>query len=210
MLGAYTVTATNAVLNEFTTLTANASAGATSITVASSTMNSHSRFSGNLAAGELVMIIQMQGATMTTSSTTSSTWGAISAYNSAGKYEFDQVASVPNSTTINLVSALKNSYTSSGNVQIVRVPRYTNFTINSGASVTTDAWNGSTGGIVAIEADSNTTINGTINVNGLGFRGGNVQQNSTCCSDGCRRSTYATINFKQRLQQKEKALEETR
>ncbi len=146
MLGAKTVSTTNVILNEFTTLSAYASAGATSITVASSTMNSHARFSGNLAAGELVIIIQMQGATMNTATTTSSTWGTVSAYNNAGKYEFDEVLSVPNSTTINLVSALKNSYTSNGAVQFVRIPRYKTFTINSGASITTDAWSGSIGG----------------------------------------------------------------
>ncbi|MCX6291933.1 MAG: T9SS type A sorting domain-containing protein [Bacteroidetes bacterium] len=190
--GSITVSTANTILNEFTTLSSNASTGATSITVAASSMNANGRFSGSLSVGELIMIIQMQGATMTTSSSTSSTWGAVSAYNNAGKFEFAEVADVPNATTITLVAPLKYSYTSSGKVQIVRVPRYTTFTINAGASVTTDAWNGSTGGIVAIEANNSTTINGTIDVSGKGFRGGTVQNNSTCCSRGANSSTYAT------------------
>src|SRR6185436_14915193 len=78
----------------------------------------------------------------------------------------------PNSTTINLVSTLTNSYISSGNVQVVRVPRYSSLTINSGASLTTQSWNGSAGGIIAIEVNGNTVINGTVDVSGLGFRGG--------------------------------------
>src|ERR1039458_5685249 len=61
--GAPTVS-TNTVVNEYTTLTANAVSGATTITVASSTLNAHGRFSGNLAPGDLIMIIQIQGATI--------------------------------------------------------------------------------------------------------------------------------------------------
>src|SRR6185436_1977632 len=54
MHGAKTVSTTNVILNEFTTLTSNASAGSTSISVASSSLNANSRFSGSLSAGELV------------------------------------------------------------------------------------------------------------------------------------------------------------
>ncbi len=181
MHGAKTVAAANTILNEFTTLTNNVSAGATQIRVSSSTINSNGRFSGNLEVGSLIMIIQMQGATMTTSSNTSTTWGAVSALNNAGKYEFAEVASIASGSKINLTAALKNSYTSGGNTQIVRVPRYTTLTVNAGASITTDDWNGSRGGIVAIEVNGATTINGTINVSGKGFRGGAIEQNSTCC-----------------------------
>ena len=91
---------------------------------------------------------------MNTASSTSINWGAITAYGNAGKYEFDEVASIGSATKINLVSGLKNSYTSTGNVQVVRVPRYTTFTVNAGASVTSDSWNGSTGGIIAIETET--------------------------------------------------------
>ena len=133
MHGAKTVNTSNVILNEFTTLNANVTAGASSITVASSTLNANSRFTGNLSAGELVMIIQMQGATINSTDVNASTWGNITAYNNAGRYEFGQVASVPNSTTINLTYPLLNSYTQTGKVQIVRVPRYTTFTLNSAA-----------------------------------------------------------------------------
>ena len=172
MHGAKTVSTTNVILNEFTTLSANVSAGATSITVASSSLNANSRFTGNLAAGELVMIIQMQGATINKASPTSSTWGAITSYNNTGRYEFNEVASVPNSTTINFSFPLLYSYTQTGNVQVIRVPRYSTFTLNASASLTTQAWNGSTGGVLTFESNGNTIINGVINVSGLGFRGG--------------------------------------
>src|SRR4051812_28156695 len=74
--GAKTVFTSNGILNEFTTLTANANTGATSLTVAASALNTNLRFGGNLVAGELVLVIQMQGASMTTTGlTNSSAWG---------------------------------------------------------------------------------------------------------------------------------------
>jgi hypothetical protein len=174
--GSKTITTANQIVNEFTNLTSNASAGATTISVGSSSLNSNSRFSSSLSAGDLILIIQMQGATITT--TDNSSYGNISNYNNCGKYEYAKVASVPNATSITLSNSLKNSYTSSGNVQIVRVPRYTNLTINAGASISTVGWDGTQGGIVAIEVANNVILNGSINVNNKGFRGGTIEQNS--------------------------------
>jgi hypothetical protein len=175
--GARTVTTANTILNEYTTLTNNASAGATSIKVASSSLNANGRFSAALEPGDLIMIVQMQGASISTSDV--STYGQISSYNNCGNFEFVQVASVPSSTQINLSNGLARSYSRSGNVQVVRVPRYSSFTVNAGASVTCPAWNGSTGGIVAIESNGATVINGTIDVSGKGFRGGTTEQNTS-------------------------------
>ena len=175
--GTKTISTSNVIVNEFTSLSANAAAGASSITVAASSLNANSRFSGSLQSGELIMIIQMQGATIYSGN--DSGYGSVSAYNNSGKYEFAEVSGVPNSTTINLYSTLKNSYTSTGKVQVVRVPRYSTFTVNSGASATTDTWNGTIGGIFAIEVSGQTTINGTVNVSGKGFRGGRVDTRSS-------------------------------
>ena len=64
--GNKTVNAAGTIVNEYTTLTLDAAAGATTITVGASGLNANSRFGAgnNLAAGDLIMIIQMQGATM--------------------------------------------------------------------------------------------------------------------------------------------------
>ncbi|MCX6275853.1 MAG: T9SS type A sorting domain-containing protein [Bacteroidetes bacterium] len=191
MHGVGSVTLGNTILNEFTTLTADVSAGATQISVASNSINANGRFSTSLETGSLIMIIQMQGATMNTATTTTSVWGAVSSLNNAGKYEFAEVSGTP-SGKINLTTALKNSYTTAGKTQIVRVPRYTTLTVNAGASITTDDWNGSTGGIVAVEVNGATTINGSINVVGKGFRGGAVEQNSSCCPGN--HSKYASAS----------------
>jgi hypothetical protein len=62
-------------------------------------------------------------------------WGQVTNYNNAGKFELVEVRSVPNATTINLICGLKHSYTASGRVQVVRVPRFIDLTVNTGCSV---------------------------------------------------------------------------
>lgn len=178
--GSKSVTTANAIINEYTALTANAAAGSTSITVANNNLNANGRFTSALSKGDLVMIIQMQGATLK-SNLTDSTWGEIINYNNCGNYEFAQVASTGGSTTITFDCPIKKDYTSTGKTQVIRVPRYTSFTITASGSVTCDAWNGTIGGMAVAEILGSTSINGSINVNGKGFRGGqtdDVSQNN--------------------------------
>ncbi len=56
--------------------------------------------------------------------------------------------------------------------QVIRIPRYYDFTIKTGASVTCPSWNGNTGGIVGVDVANTFTLNGTIDVSYKGFRGG--------------------------------------
>jgi len=183
--GAKTVSATNIIYNEYTTLAANANAGDNTITVAASSLNTNGRFPAALASGDLIMIIQMQGATLLGSSDpgtpylglpNDSTWGQVVSYNNCGLHELAEVFSVPNSTTIQLSCALQNNYTALGKVQIVRVPRITDLTVTSSGELTCPTWNGSTGGVLALEVLTNTVINngGKISVTGKGFRGGQL------------------------------------
>lgn len=182
--GALTVSAANTVVNAYTSLSADAAAGTTSITVTSNSLNTH--FSSNLAAGDLIMIIQMQGATIKGTNaggidnTTDSTWGTVTNYNNCGNWEFAEVESVSGTTIIFFDCPLSHSYTAAGKTQIVRAPRYSSLTINSPGSITCDAWNGSIGGACAIEVDNNTNINagGSIDVSGKGFRGGQLDNTS--------------------------------
>lgn len=161
----------NSIVNEYTFLTGNVSAGSSGISVNSSSLNDNNRFSGNLAPGDLVFIYQVQGASIDATSF-NYTWGSITNYNNCGNYEFAEVASIPNSTTINFRCGLSNSYTASGKVQVIRVPRYE--TLNINAEISAPAWDGTTGGVVVIECENDVLINssGSINVSGLGFRGG--------------------------------------
>lgn len=200
--GAKIVSTANNIVNEYTSITANAAAGATTIAVANSTLNANGRFPGALAAGDLIMIIQIQGATIlgqpwifdnNFGDPRDSTWGEITAYNNCGNWEFAQVYSVPNGTSITVDCPLTNNYTSAGRVVVVRVPRYSSLTINSPGSITCDTWNGSIGGVCAIEVENNTTINagGSIDVTGRGFRGAALLENLSAFGVGDAASIVA-------------------
>lgn len=187
------INAANTIVNEYTTLSADAAAGATTISVASSNLNANGRFSAALAPGDLIMIIQMQGASSAGSSSiefpagsgdfygfpNDNTWGQVSGYNNCGNYEFCEVNTVPSGTSITIDCGLQHSYTAVGRVQVIRVPRYNSLTINSPGVLTCPAWATGgifTGGVVAVEVYGPTTIaaGASINANGLGFRGGST------------------------------------
>nr|WP_294858484.1 gliding motility-associated C-terminal domain-containing protein [uncultured Fluviicola sp.] len=196
--GNYTVTAANTVLNAYTNVTADVAAGGTSVSVAASGLT-NTYFTAGLAAGDLILIIQMQGVDMDISTYAAgpsgwganytisneaavagndnlyhAEWGGVTNYYNAGRYEYAEVLSVPNATTINVRCALKNSYTSSGHVQVVRVPRIGNLTLNANTSIIPVTWGGTIGGIVALEVNGTTTFgtNSKISASGYGFRGG--------------------------------------
>jgi hypothetical protein len=183
--GSNTITTANAIVNEYAVLTADASTGNTTIVVDNNALNTNNRFSAALSQGDLIMIVQTQGANIfgnpfvdgngiTFGAPKDSSWGEILNYNNCGNYELAEVLSVSGSNDIQITCGLQYNYTASGKVQIVRMPRYSNLTLNNAASIVCDTWNGSKGGIVAIEVDGATVINGTISATGRGFRGGVV------------------------------------
>ena len=187
--GAKTISTANTVVNEYTVLSADANVGATTIQVANNGLNANNRFSTSLTAGDLIMIIQAQGATISGTFFTDgngdsfglpkdSSWGGIQNYNNCGNYELLQVAGVQGTNTITLNCALTNNYTASGKVQVVRMPRYTTLTINNSSSIIAENWSGSKGGVVAVEVDGATVNNGSISATGQGFRGGAVDNQS--------------------------------
>ncbi|MFN5318425.1 MAG: hypothetical protein ACK5CY_06260, partial [Bacteroidia bacterium] len=166
------ITATGSIVNEYARLTADVNAGSTTITSSSITLNDNNRFTSALSAGDLLLIIQMQGAQINASDEPN--FGAITQYNNSGNYEWAEVKSVSFPSTIELSCGLQNSYSSWGNTQIIRVPRYRQLTVNGSGNITAPQWNGQTGGVVVIETDKALNLNSTnaIDVSGKGFRGG--------------------------------------
>lgn len=200
----YTVTSAGTQLNVYTTLTLNAAANATTIAVGNNTLT-NSFLTNPLEPGDLILIVQMQGAnidvdyqyaTASSGFTTASghsfdwwdykhLWGQVTAYNNCGKYEFAEVKSI-GSGTIDLQCGLKNAYTAAGKVQVIRVPRLQNLVLNANTSIVPPAWNGSTGGVVALEVNGNVTFNNNakISVTGTGFRGGALSAGGSSISSG--------------------------
>ncbi|WP_229725288.1 beta strand repeat-containing protein [Hymenobacter baengnokdamensis] len=148
-----------------------------------------------IAAGDLLLIIQMQGANLNTTNTDSYGDGVAGGSANgttnftAGTYEYITAASVNGGFsaaaggTITLSTAVKNSYANAAATsttgqrifQVIRVPQYTNVTL--AANILPVAWNGTTGGVVAIDVDGQLNLNGfTIDASGLGFRGGAGRQ----------------------------------
>jgi hypothetical protein len=80
--GAFTVSAANTTINTTTTLSAGATAGATTITVGSA---------AGITAGDVLMLHQAQGATISTAN--ANTYGAVTALGNAGRYEYVSVPS---------------------------------------------------------------------------------------------------------------------
>lgn len=151
--GSLTVNALNTVINDYTYLTGDEAAEDTVIAV-----NDAAAFS----VGDEILIIQMQD-------------GSEAA--EAGDYEFRTITEKDGNNLT--VAALSNNYNyntpntfNSTIAQVVRVPQYTDVTVNVGASIIASAWNGYIGGIVVFRATGEVIVNGSISVVGKGYRRG--------------------------------------
>lgn len=170
--GVKTISISNSVVNDYTVLTLDVAAGSTIIQVANNSLSTG--FLSPISTGDLVFIIQVQGATI--GSADDSTYGTINSYQNCGNYEYAEVAAISGLNGITLACPLRNNYSTAGKTMVIRVPRYSALTINGGGSITCPAWNGSIGGIIAIEVYGVTMINsgGSIDASGKGFRGGSL------------------------------------
>jgi uncharacterized repeat protein (TIGR01451 family) len=179
------------VLNTYYPGTANAAAGATSITVGAAT-GGPGGVPTPIAAGNLLLVIQMQDASINDSNSVAygngSTGQGFTALNSAGDYEFvtaqSSVGTGGGSVTIagagsggGLVfayhSAAASANAGQSTYQVILVPQYTTASFSLATPPTALAWNGSTGGVLALDTSNTLTLNGaTVQVDGQGFRGG--------------------------------------
>ncbi len=129
------------------------------------------------AVGDEALLIEMKGAVVDSSD--SATFGNILTYGDAGNYEFVHVASI-NGSNIGFVDRLVNQYDVNSLVQLIQVPQYANATVNG--LLTCQAWNGTTGGVLALDVSGTLTLSANIDVSGLGFLGGAVSPNDATCN----------------------------
>lgn len=196
---------------------AGSAAGATGNTVNLGAINAAGAATA-FAVGDLLLIMQMQGATINTTDTAQYGDGQGAAftrqdatvptlpapsptvvYNSAtnatdgyaggasaataGRYEFAVVTRVVSGTQLNVRGtgaggALLNTYTQTtgtnrSSYQVIRVPQLSSATITG--DLTAPAWDGNSGGVVALDVAGQLTLNAGINVSQRGFRGGGVR-----------------------------------
>jgi uncharacterized repeat protein (TIGR01451 family) len=178
-------------LNTYYPGTASVAAGATSIAVGTAT-GGPGGTPAPIAAGNLLLVIQMQDASINDSNNVAygngSTGQGFTALNSAGEYEFvtaqSSVGTGGGSVTISgagtgggLVfpyhSAAASANAGQSTFQVIVVPQYTTASLSAASPPTALAWNGSTGGVLALDTSAALTLNGaTVSVSGQGFRGG--------------------------------------
>jgi uncharacterized repeat protein (TIGR01451 family) len=179
------------VLNTYYPGSASVLPGATSMTVKAGTGGPRG-VPTPIVAGNLLLVIQMQDASINDLNNVAygngSTGQGFTALNSAGDYEFvtatGAVGVGGGSLSISgagsgggLVfayhSAAASATAGQSTYQVIVVPQYTTASFNSATPPTALAWNGSSGGVLALDTSSTLTLNGaTVSVSGQGFRGG--------------------------------------
>lgn len=185
--------------------------GTLPVATASLTLGASIGAAGTVSVGDMLMIIQMQGATI--NSTDSDAYGdgtasgnsnavtfstiaqanGYTALGQAGLFEYVRVISAAGSA-ISFTPVLTNAYEQNTTVQprrtyqVIRVPQYPNASISAASPVISVPWNGTTGGVVSIDVSGALSTSGSgahINVSNQGFRGGaQGVANSTCCNGG--------------------------
>jgi hypothetical protein len=157
-----------------------------------------------IAAGDLLLVIQMQDANINSANTSAYGAGTTTGSGStnvhdAGVWEYVVATGPVSGGTVAILGggnggALLNTYTTAAatssdgqhSFQVIRVPQYASPTLTSG--LTALGWNGSIGGVLAIDVDGTLALgSATVAVNGLGFRGGGTRAVSASTLDSSYR-----------------------
>ncbi len=156
----------------------NAYAEVTAISGSVLTLSNVNETFHTFAAGDEVIIMQMQDNVIGGTSDNSS-FGSLGSIGSAGLYEV-RVISSRTATSLTLSNPPSNTYTigTNSSVQVI------SFTLLGSPDYTTTAdmaaldWNGHVGGVIAFKVRGILTLNHNITANGAGFVGGSVSANN--------------------------------
>jgi uncharacterized repeat protein (TIGR01451 family) len=143
-----------------------------------------------ITSGDLLLVIQMQDADFDATNTNSYGHGGppappasgYTSLHSTGLYEYVRASSAVAAGTVTVEGlgagdGLIHSYRSAAataaagrrTFQVIRVPQYT--TATTGSGLTALPWDGSVGGVLALDTSDTLTLGGVVSVDGLGFRG---------------------------------------
>lgn len=129
-----------------------------------------------LSIGDTVLIIQMKGAQIDLSN--SDSYGDVLNYGGAGNFELTEICDIQGNDII-FKTQLEKHYDPNG-LQLVTFTEYGSAEITG--TVTCDAWDGSSGGIVVIKATNSLTLTADIDVSEKGFRGGSHFYSASSCT----------------------------
>lgn len=129
------------------------SAGATTITLSTTPTG--------LASGDEILIINLQGSTGDNTN--------------VGNCETRKITGIA-SNTLTLEAALTRTFgdSSTQKIMVQRIPNYTDVTVSSGATLTAAAYDGTKNGVLFFRASGTVTVQGTVDMKGKGYRGGNT------------------------------------
>ena len=156
--GAGNINVVGAVINTYTHPTADTAAGAVKIPVAST---------AGFAVGDLILVWQDSGLAAPGSGKAGPFDISASA---VGQWELARVTAIGGGA-LTIANGMVAAFTAAV-TQVVRVPEYTDLTIRANRSITSSAWDGQQGGIVAFMATGTVTLTGDIVTDALGLRGG--------------------------------------
>lgn len=179
-----TITEISGVINDFTKV----------ITIDYCTSELTVNSTEGFLVGMPVVLIQVKGATIKNSN--SSSFGEIEAMNNTGKYETNIVHTITGDR-IFLRHEILNTFDDNSVIQLVSMPSYEDVEVNN--LLTTDAWDGNTGGVLALRVNNILTLNANIDASGLGFRGGEMVSASNNCNGGLNNANdyyYETGNWR--------------
>jgi uncharacterized repeat protein (TIGR01451 family) len=173
--------------------------GATTINVGTAVIGGTTTTPTTIVKGDLLLVIQMQGADIDFSNSNSygdgvaggGASGNLSTNFTAGTYEYvvaSNATAIAAATggAITLATPLVNSYVNAPatatagprRFQVIRVPQYGNLTL--GGTLAATPWNGTTGGVLVLDVAGQTNFSGnTITAAGRGFRGGGGRTQGT-------------------------------
>lgn len=140
-----------------------------------------------IAVNDRVMIIQMKGATVNTSNTSS--FGSVTNLNNAGNYELATVCAVRNDSVF-LLQQLLNNYTVTDKIQLVRIPTYMSALVTD--SLEAAPWDSAAGkgGVLAIIVTGTLSLNAPISATGKGFKGGVYYKDAGGCGNNAFTNYY--------------------
>jgi len=124
--------------------------------------------SSGFAAGDLALLVNLQGAP-----------GDV---DDVGNWEVVAILAAPDSITVQLLAPPGASYDgnsfASQSVVLQRLPQWSNVTIQSGGSLVASPWDGTTGGLLAflVSGTLNVVSGGAITMSERGYRGGTGNQ----------------------------------
>ncbi len=141
-----------------------------------------------LGYGNLVLIIQMKGATIQTANTIN--YGDTLNLNGAGSYEIATICAVRDDSVF-FFNDLLNSYDTAHKVQLIKFAEY--YSANVTGTVKPASWDSTTGtgGVIAIRTEETLTLNAAILADSTGYNGGGFLIHSGTCNNFSPATGYA-------------------